>query len=68
VLAVIGVFHRWWLHCTGGGCVTPVVVVELPVVSLGQTYTQVISMDSDVSISLTLLTSKFTFGLGWMTR
>jgi hypothetical protein len=38
VLAAVGVFHQWWLHCTGGGCVTPVVVVELSVVSLGQTY------------------------------
>jgi hypothetical protein len=38
MLAAMGVFHWWWLHCTGGGCVTPVVVVELSVVSLGRTY------------------------------
>jgi hypothetical protein len=38
VLVAMGVFHRWWLHCTSGGCVPLVVVVELSVVSLGQTY------------------------------
>jgi hypothetical protein len=38
VPVAVGVFHQWWLHCTGGGCVTPVVVVELSVVSLRQTY------------------------------
>jgi hypothetical protein len=40
VPVVMGVFHQWWLHCTGSGCVTLVVVVELSVVSLGlgQTY------------------------------
>jgi hypothetical protein len=30
----MGMFHQWWLCCTGGGCVTPVVAVELFVVSL----------------------------------
>jgi hypothetical protein len=29
---------------------------------------QAISMDPDVSISLTLLAGKFAFGLGWITR
>jgi hypothetical protein len=29
-----GMFHQWWLCCTGGGCVTLVVAVELSVVSL----------------------------------
>jgi hypothetical protein len=34
VLAAMGMFHQWWLCCTGGGCVAPVVAVELSVVSL----------------------------------
>jgi hypothetical protein len=32
--AAMGMFHQWWLCCTGGSCVAPVVAVELSVVSL----------------------------------
>jgi hypothetical protein len=46
VLVAMGVFHQWWLHCTNDGCVTPVVVVELSVVSLGQTYSMAMTRQS----------------------
>jgi hypothetical protein len=31
---VMGMFHQWWLCCTGGGYVALVVAVELSVVGL----------------------------------
>jgi hypothetical protein len=35
----VAVLHRWWLCYAGSGCVTLVVVTELPIVSLEQKQT-----------------------------